>query len=449
MRPHLLLYNLLLYALLFFCTPAWLFWFASSKKVRTGLSEKLGFHPPVLVEQFKALNRELPTIWLHSVSVGEFNAIRPLLEKLLAFNVQVVVSTTTHTGYALAKAVLGERALVMYCPLDFSFSLKRSLSHFKPDLLLLVETELWPNLIGWARDTWQVPVLLINGRLSLSSTRTYALLKSYLIAPMLKQLTGLYMQAQGDAERIISLGATIENVYTMGNLKFDVTSAHALAQETEEKVLALKQMFGFNKPHDTVLTFASTHAGEEALFAEAFIQLRKDFPELKMVLAPRHPERCESVRKLLNNRALRYSLRSELNAQVQNLQPIVLLDTIGELNAVYALSHIAVIGGSFVPTGGHNPIEPLAAGLPVLFGPHMFHFSDITQQCLERKAALQVESLEALIEQITSLMTQPEKCSLLKEYGQQLLESNRGATQHLLSVIQNHLKGAGKPLTIK
>jgi 3-deoxy-D-manno-octulosonic-acid transferase len=444
MRPHLLLYNFLLYTLLLCCAPAWFLWLASNKKVRTGLSEKLGFHPSALTQQFKALNPELPTVWLHSVSVGEFNAVRPLLETLLTFKVQVVVSTTTHTGQALAKAVLGDRALVMYCPLDFNFSLKRSLSHFKPDLLLLVETELWPNLVAWARDTWQIPVLLINGRLSAASTRSYAWLKPFLVAPMLKQFSGLYMQGPTDAERVISLGAPKETVYIMGNLKFDVSPSLQT-----EKVEALRRSFGFHKPHDKVLVFASTHAGEEALFAEAFIQLRKDFPALKMVLAPRHPERCEQVRKLLNNRALRYSLRSELNEQVQNLQPIVLLDTIGELNAVYALSHFAVVGGSFVPVGGHNPIEPLAAGLPVLFGPHMFHFAAIAQQCLEKKAALQVANVEALIEQMTSLLTQPEKCSLLVEYGQQLLESNKGATQHLLTVIQTHLKNAGKPLLLK
>lgn len=435
---HTLLYTCFLYLLIVCMAPFWGLWLLLSPKARSGFVQKLGFYPETFTHALKGIDRTQAVVWIHAVSVGEFNAVRPLIARLQAASIQVVVSTTTQTGQNLARAVLEKtNNPVFFCPFDLPGAIKKALLQVKPDMVLIVETELWPNLIDQTTRWWKKPVLIINGRLSERSYKSYRMVQNSLVKPMLKQLHLLLMQGKRDAERIRKLGAPPEKVQLLGNLKFDIGTSKA---EPEQENL-LRSMFGFHETgKEKILVFASTHPGEDELFAEVFIQLRKTFPEIRMVLAPRHPERCDTVRKLLNNRALRHSLRSDLREGYCNTQPAILLDTIGELKTIFHFSHLAIMGGSFVPIGGHNPLEPIAAGCPVLFGPHMFHFSDISEQILEYKAGVQVSDTTALIDQITGFLTQPEKYSATTENGQHLLENHRGATERLFKLILQELE---------
>lgn len=426
--PGRLLYNFILAAGLLITFPVWAVYVLTTPKVRTGFLQKIGIYPSEVLDGFRQLRDDVPCIWIHAVSVGEFNAVRPLIVSLLEQSYQLVVSTTTTTGQELARKVLPKTVPVFYCPFDLPATVQQLLRLVRPSALLLTETELWPNLIFEAADAG-VPVLLINGRLSPRSFTRYRLLRPLLMKPLLHRMERLLMQSQGDADRMLALGAPAEKVQALGNIKFDI-NAHVDPQQVE----AFRQMFGFD-PTATVLTAASTHPGEEELVAETFIRLRKNFPTLKLVIAPRHPERVEKVRKLLNNRALRYSLRSELNEDVQSAQPIVVLDTIGELLTVFALSDAVIMGGSFVPAGGHNVLEPLSQQVPVVYGPYMFNFPEINRWLLEHRAAVQVETLDELVSTLTGWLTQPEKTAHLVENGQRLLMQHRGIKDQLVTVI--------------
>jgi 3-deoxy-D-manno-octulosonic-acid transferase len=346
---------------------------------------------------------------------------------------EVVISCTTRTGHDLAQKTFPNWA-ILYFPFDLRAALDRALALVKPDLVVLTETELWPNFIEMVTQRARVPLILINGRLSPRSFRGYRRIK-FLMKPCLQQLTHLYMQSQGDAERIQDLGDLLpERVITVaGNLKFDLNPTL-----DPNKQAILRHLLNIQEG-DTVLTLASTHAGEDQPLLDAYVQLKKDFPELKLILAPRHPERLGEIKGILNAMALSFSVRSQLSESNPNHQPIVVLDSIGELLTVYSFSTVAVMGGSFVERGGQNPLEALSQRVPVVFGPHMHNFSAISRMVLESKAGFQVKNAEALIHPLTELLTQPEMYDTVAEHGLLLLENNRGAKALLCQAIRQHL----------
>lgn len=418
------LYNLFACLALIFTCPLWLFYLAVSTKARAGFLEKTGRYSVEWLESLSKLPTDKPRIWFHAVSVGELNAIRPLIHDLSG-DFTLLISTTTQTSQNLARRLFPELT-VFYFPFDFRRNIHRLYRLLKPDVFVLTETELWPNTIDVLSRVYHVPCLLINGRISKRSFKGYMALKP-LMEVMLHQVHHCYMQSQGDANRIRALGdLSVEEITVVGNLKFDIQSVVDPIQKN-----ILSHLFSF-KPQDTVLTFASTHHGEDAPLLEVYNTLSKDFPELKLILAPRHPERREEIKNILNTKGLRYSIRSHLSEAQPNAESIIIMDSIGELLTAYALSAIAVLGGSFVDKGGQNPLEPISQEIPVLFGPDMSNFNDISQMIVESGAGYQVQDMEDLAHRITELLTQPELCDTLVENGQQLLMNNRG-TKEILS----------------
>lgn len=429
-----LLYETLLWLVLLITSPAWLLWLLLSPKTRAGFWFKLGFWPAA----FKNHLRQLPPphhakrLWVHAVSVGEFNAILPLVLDLSQQNLTLIVSVTTATAYALAQQRLPTSVVLLYFPFDLAWVQSQALKHLQPNLLILTETELWPNLLFEAKASG-CPVWLINGRLSDKSFKRYRTFSWLLTKPMLNQLTYACMQSEEDARRLRELGLTPQRIQVLGNIKFDT-----YFKVDDAKVQGFKHLLGLS-PTDWLLTVASTHDGEEAMAIDLFARLKTSFPSLKLVLAPRHPHRCDTVRKLLSGRSLRYSVRTELSDEHPNMHPIVILDTIGELLPVYALSQATVLGGSFVPVGGHNLLEPLGLQSPVIFGPYMFNFKEMTDLVLKFGAGKQVDSLEKAEQTLISWITQPEQLCQRVEAGQQLIDAHRGAKDRLLKKIYDCL----------
>lgn len=434
MHWSLALYNLALWVGILLGFPVWGLYLLTTAKARAGLAEKLGRYPEDLLARVAAIPAGKKRVWFHAVSVGEFNAIRPLITEMAEMQAghQVLISTTTLTGNTLAKKTFPNLP-VFYFPLDYRPLIHGTMQRFRPDLAILTETELWPNMIDIVGR--QIPLILINGRISQKSYRGYKPLRP-LMSAVLPRMTHLYMQSQGDVDRIRDLGnLPPEQATVAGNIKFDL---NAVVDPMQRHILL--NLLGFG-PQDTVLTLASTHAGEEQYLVSQYQKLHKDFPELKLVIAPRHPERTGEIRGILNTKALSYSVRSQLSESNPNRENIVILDTIGELLTVYSLSTLAIMGGSFIERGGQNPLEPLSQRIPVIFGPHMTNFPEITRLILEQQAGYQVHSAEELSAAVTELLTQPEIYSTVVENGQQLLENNRGTKEIFSEAIHDLMRG--------
>lgn len=424
-----LFYNVALFLGLLLLWPVWGAYLGLVPKARAGFWQKLGFFPEALKSRLS--NKPKPRVWFHTVSVGEFNAIKSLVSELKD-PYDVVISTTTRTGQELAQRTFPELA-IFYFPFDFRPVIRNVLQQIRPDLVIIAETEIWPNFIDQVTRKFKTPLILINGRLSQRSFKGYLWIQP-LIKPCLRQITHLYMQSQADADRISELGQLPpEQLTVVGNLKFDL-----LPTVDPEKRRFLAHLLDIH-PGDTVLTLASTHSGEDLPLLESYLRLKKDFPELKLILAPRHPERLGEIRNILNNKAASYAVRSQLTEAEPNRQPIVVLDSIGELLTVYSLSSIAVMGGSFIERGGQNPLEPISQRVPVILGPHMHNFAEINRLVRENNAGCPVQDQEALINAVTSLLTQPEIYNGIAENGLQLIENNRGAKEIISKAIRGFL----------
>lgn len=419
-----------LYLGLVLLAPVWLAYLWWVPKARAGFHQKRGVLPPAL--RARLAQREYPQrIWFHAVSVGEFNAIKTLIPGLRE-SFDVVISTTTRTGHDLAERTFPDIP-VLYFPFDFAGVVRGVIRQVAPDLMVITETELWPNFTRVMTREFGVPLLLINGRLSARSYRGYRWVQ-WLMRPVLQQMSHLYMQSQNDADRIQALGNLApEQMTVAGNLKFDLLPT---VDPTRRAILA--RLLNI-QPEDTVLTCASTHSGEDEFLLDAYMRLKKDFPELKLVLAPRHPERLKEIQGMLNSKAVHYAVRSQLNEENPNRQDVVVLDSIGELLTVYSMSTVAVMGGSFVERGGQNPLEPLSQRVPVVFGPHMANFAEISRMILDCGAGSQVSDQETLVNALTELLTQPELYDNVAETGQQLIENNRGAKAVIETAIRRAL----------
>jgi len=426
----ILLYNIGLFLALLFLIPMFLLWSFFVPKIHAGFKQKLGLYDLETLRKFEKKDGR-PRVWFHAVSVGEFNAIRPLLTMSME-RYDVVVSTTTLTGQDLAKRTFPELP-VLYFPYDIRPCIHSAFKLVKPDLVVIAETELWPNFIDIVTRKYKKPLIFINGRLSRRSLKGYRWIQP-IISSTLQRVDHWYMQSQADAERLSSLvEIDPERMTVVGNIKFD------LATHVDPlKRALLKELLNF-KDSDAVLVFASTHAGEEQILLDGYLQLKRDFPELKLIIAPRHPERLPSIKALLNSLALSYSVRSQLSEESPNLSPIIILDTIGELLTVYSLSTVAVMGGSFVDKGGQNPLEAISQRVPVVFGPHMENFFEIARLIREAKAGYQAQNIHELLYAVTALLTQPEEYDTTAEKGLQMLENNRGARKVLLHGIEQIL----------
>jgi 3-deoxy-D-manno-octulosonic-acid transferase len=426
------LYSLLLTFGLIALMPRFIYDALRHGKYIPGLWERLGKLPLI-----NAQGR--PVIWLHCVSVGETQAARPLARAILErFPAHaLVVSTTTVTGQRVAREVFGDSAAaVFYFPFDWAWTTRRALSSVKPSAVLIMETELWPNFLRECHSGL-IPVVLVNGRLSEKSFRRYRLIRPF-IRRAVDCLALALMQTADDERRLRALGLADERVRTVGNVKFDAGAALDQQALTEE----LRERFRLDETRPLIVA-ASTHAPEERIVLEAFRRLRaaSGTASARLLLAPRHPERFAEAAALLEASGLVWSRRSEEPAERDALCDAILLDSIGELRAVYSLADVVFVGGSIARTGGHNILEPAAAGTAILTGHHTFNFAAIMRAFTEAGAVLQLPALTeevapaALAQALAELLRDEERRRALSARAFEVLERNRGATERTIKLL--------------
>lgn len=373
-------------------------------------------------------------IWFHAVSVGEVLQLQKVLDETASRfpDAELFVTTTTDTGYGVACDKYPQHT-VAYFPLDFTWVVTRALKAIRPDLVVLVELELWPNFILTCRRHG-IPVALINGRIGEKSFRGYSRLKP-LIGRVLKAFDVLAVQNETYRDRLQALGAPAERIVVTGNIKFDRVESNRDNIRTQE----LRQSFGI-EPQQAVFIAGSTQSPEEMYALDAWRLLRKEFPDLRLILVPRHKERFEDVAELVHQRGVPLLRRSELKAgivtpPVSDVSPVLLLDTLGELAACWGLANIAFVGGSLTNRGGQNMLEPAGYGAAVLFGPNTWNFKDITEALLSRDAARVVGGPDELLQSLRELLQQPELSQRMGITARAFVAEQQGATARTVDQI--------------
>lgn len=411
-----------------------LFLFNIYRSIRLGwplaTAERFGFVPRSALA--KVAGR--PVIWLHAVSVGEIIAARPLLKALRSRypNHAVVVTNTTETGRTTA-AGFPEIDLCLYFPFDFLPSVRAMLRSVKPRIIIIMETEIWPNFCREAAGNG-IPLLLANGRISDRSFKRY-LKFSWFFRPALRCFSTICMQSEIGRERIAAIGANPESIRVTGNLKNDIPSR----QVDEEERTKLRARYSI-PPDCCVLTGGSSRDGEEQYLISSYKELAAEIGNLFLVLVPRHPERTGEIAALLDNAGVRYQRRTSLsNGSCLHPGEALLVDTVGEMMNLYALSDLAFVGGSLVPFGGHNLLEPASVGVPSIFGPHMANFREIETLVLQYGAGIQIQTPEELTASCRALITSPELRRVLGQNGLKLMRDNGGATERHMGVIERYL----------
>lgn len=427
------LYSLLLAIGFVILIPRFLLDALNHGKYVTGLGQRLG-NLPALPDSAR------PRIWIHCVSVGETQAARPLVSALRRrFPAHsILISTTTLTGQKVARDVFRNDAeAVFYFPFDWAWTTRRVLRKLDPAVVLLMETELWPRLLRECRKR-NIPVSIVNGRISATSFRRYQWIRSF-VARVLGDLTFTLMQSEPDAERIRHLGMDSKRVIVTGNLKFD------LVENADEELLTgeFRTRFDFSD-RDQLIIAASTHEPEERLLLDAFRRIRNGSVEhsgLRLLIAPRHPERFAEVAALLEKSDLKWARRSSEPLALDRECDVVLLDTVGELRAVYSLASIVFVGGSIAATGGHNILEPAASAACVVTGAHTANFSAIVSAFVAAEAVVQVAdvSMQAAAAELakcfTGLLADQAGRHQMGARAKALCESNRGATNRTIDLL--------------
>jgi len=364
-------------------------------------------------------------IWVHCVSVGEFNAARPLIDQILDIYPEhkLVITTTTITGAEAVRNHYQDRVIHYFFPFDLPFIVGSFVNKINPVACILLETEIWPNLINNLNKK-AIPVMLINARLSERSLNKYQKFSSKLVQKTINQLTLIGSQNDPSSERFLSLGALPDKVVTVGNLKFDSNE-----KDNPNTTQSLQQMIGQRR----VVVFASTREGEEKKIIQSYVNLKDKFDAL-LIIVPRHPQRFDEVFNLIVDSGLKVKRRSDGLGCDESIQ-VLLGDSMGELLSYYSVCDIAFIGGSLIDTGGQNMLEAAAASKPILFGPSVFNFEKIAQLFLEKDAAIQVGDADDLMKTISALLLDDTKRQKLGENAKNSFEKNRGAVDRLLKLI--------------
>lgn len=398
-----------------------------------GLAQRLGHMEPGLPPE--------PRCWIHAVSVGEAVAAAPLVEAMRARwpRLAVVMTTATPTGARVVQERLGGLVTHRYFPVDLPGAVRRALDAVRPRLFVGMETELWPNFyraLG-ARD---IPAIMANGRISDRSYRGYRRIR-FAIAPMLAGVSAFGMQTQRDAERIVALGAAADRVVVTGTLKADVEPP------VDDAAARWSQLLGL-EAGDPVWVAGSTHRGEDEAVLRAFRTAGAGVERLRLVLAPRHPERVPEVERLVAQHGLPAVRRSTLPATPPagtpvGARPVVLVDTVGELAGIYAAADVVFVGGSLVPVGGHNVLEPALRRRPVLFGPHVANFRESADLLLEAGAAVVVTDAEDLGRRVAELLAAPERRRAMGQAAVEAVARRRGALRETLALVEKVVVRAG------
>ncbi len=401
------------------------------------LREKFGFFDSSLIPHPPS-----SFVWVHAVSVGEVMAALPLLKRLRGRypSKGIILSTITDTGQKVARENAPDGTTIIYLPFDIALILNRVLKRIRPEILIIIETELWPNLLKIFRGNG-VPVILLNGRISEDSFKGYKRI-SFFMKRVLSDVNFFGMQCEIYAERMRSLGVNSSRIKVLGNFKFDTIPPSQIPEWT-------KNIKG------PVITAGSTHEGEEELITSIYIKLKKDFSDLNLIIAPRHPERFKGVEELLKSKGLSFIKRSFFStsntsilslvkgskggfSELQVLKgKLILLDTVGELSAIYSISDIAVIGKSYKGYGGQNPLEPAYWGKPILCGPHMENFP-VIKDFYREGAAFEVNE-EGLYQKLRELLMSPEKAKEIGFKAQQLYRRNAGVVEKTMEIIAGYI----------
>ncbi|WP_343222156.1 lipid IV(A) 3-deoxy-D-manno-octulosonic acid transferase [Methylomonas paludis] len=370
-------------------------------------------------------------IWLHAVSVGEAEAGFALLNSLQQRYpaADFLITTTTPTGSARVQTVLTGNVAHVYLPYDIPYILNRFFQHFQPRIAIIMEKEIWPNLYAGCAAR-RIPIAIVNARLSPRSAASYQKIPG-LLKPALAQVNLIACQTSADSQRFQSIGASPQQLKVPGNIKFDMHIPAAVIEAGRE----LHQQLFINR---FVWIIASSHQGEEALILSSYAQLKQRIPELLLLIVPRHPERFTDVEKLCLAQHLQVVMRSR-QQQITSACDVYIADSIGELKMLYAAADAAFVGGSLVPVGGHNVLEPAAVGTPILFGPHMFNFQDIAEQMLAANAAQQCQDPAALALALLKLYQEPGYRQTLVSNAQTFVRQNQGATTRLTELLAAYL----------
>ena len=438
------LYSLLTAAGMLLLSPYFLLRGLIQKKYLSNIPERLGRRFPPELSGPGAAGATEKSIWIHAVSVGEVLAVLPLAQQLKkTFPLRrLVVSTTTATGQKLARERMPFADAVFYFPLDWRGPIQRALAAARPAAAIVVETEIWPNFLRECRRA-QVPVIFVNGRLSERSFRGYQRALSFsagILAGFLKTIlndaTLFLMQSEQDAARLIALGAPRERVLVTGNLKYDLAEPDGSALSAW-----LENELAKSNRHP-VLVASSVLANEESAVLQAFADVEREFPRALLILAPRKPEQFDNAAAIVTDSGRRLLRRRDItlngagSSALSELQNVLLLDSIGELAGLYRLADVVFVGGSLVPSGGHNILEPAAFGKVPIYGPSMENFREMSAKFLAAGAAIQVKSPQELGAAWGSMLHDPEKAACMGACARELVDRNRGATERVLQHIE-------------
>ena len=417
------LYNLAYLTFGFFYLPVFLGKIRQAENPRRLLAERMGYVP--------ALPAGQKTVWLHAVSVGEVMAVRKFVEEFQGLfpDYHLVLTTVTPTGQSIARSMQGPNVSVFYFPFDLSFVCRRFFSRLRPVCLLLAETEIWPNLLSEAARAG-VPAGILNARLSERSARRYKR-ASFIFRKFFSGLDFVLAQSEEDAERFRDVGVAPERVQVAGNMKYD----NAALEEKPSDNGYLKTRCNL-QPEDKVLIAGSTHPGEDEILGRVLLSLRADFPRLRMIIAPRHIERTPSILKLIQAQGL--SVDTASKRENQNWDVLV-LDHIGVLKDLYRIADFVFMGGSLVPHGGQNPIEPAGFKKAVIHGTHVFNFQKVYQMMDKEGACLCARGEAELSAAVRTLLTDPGKCRDLGERAFTVVKRLQGATRRHLEYVGSFL----------
>lgn len=401
------------------------------KRYRTGWNQRLGI-----------INRKFPDkkcIWLHAVSVGEVNAAKTVIEELknTFLDFEIVISTTTDTGFARATNIFGEYFKVFYFPFDFSCIMLRAFRRIRPSICLLMEQEVWPNFVNFAQQS-DVPVIVVNGRISDKAFARYEKLK--LISKIIyRKVTLILAQTDQYAQRFITIGTPAEKVIVTGSLKYDTA-------QTEDKVDGTDALAAqLNITDERLWVAGATGPGEEKILLDVFKNLigRQQFSDLRLVIVPRKPERFDEVAQLIKDTGfdfVRYSDIKNTDAKSSEKTPVILGDTMGDLRKFYSLAAIIFVGRSLVPMGGSDMMEATALGKPTIFGPHAFNFRQTVDALLKDEGAVMVKDEQDLLQTMQKCLTDIDFAQKIAKNGQGVIKKNQGATAKTINQITKFLK---------
>lgn len=413
------IYNCLLLFLCIFYLPYLVFKAINGKTAE--IREQLGFLPQSLLKKIK----DEPVVWIHGVSVGETVASRPLCTELrkLFPHYKMIFSTTTKTGQEMARKVI-EADAYFYFPFDFPWVIRKVFSLIKPKLVVIMETELWPNFLRTAHGLG-CKVVLANGRISDRSLRGYKRIRAF-TRTILSWIDAFIMQSRQDVERILALGADKQKVFYFGNTKYDQYDLNSEEFQPAFKIKLAKELQV--EGSYPVLVVGSTHDHEEESLIPVYKRLKVEYPNLVMILAPRHLERINEIQHLYQKAGIVAVRRTELKHKKRN-EPVIFLDTIGELFLAYCLADLVFIGGTLVEIGGHNILEPAAYGKVIFVGPHMFNFNEILKLFLAQDACIQVQDVKELEKRMLACLKNPEESRIMGQNALKIISENQGAAQ--------------------